>query len=116
MAEGHNVAPGFCQRADGLALPLAKDLLLGACKLVVDRLDHRECLLDQRVGDPVEQIARAAAHQLCPRMLVAAGGGEHAPERSEAPVVQRNDIVAPDEQIELGRAADALAAIEHREL
>lgn len=77
-AQGDDVAPQVGELLDGAVGVAAKHLLLGGVELLVEAVEHREAVVNQRVDDAVEQKARAAPEQQLAAALVGGSLGETA--------------------------------------
>src|SRR4051794_31629451 len=80
-----------------------EDVVLEALELVAHLAQHRERRVDAVVDDLVEQVARALGEQLLAQVLARAAALEEVLERLDGLVGQRDDVVGPDEDVELGR-------------
>ena len=88
-----------------------EDLLLDALELVAHLAQHRERGVDAVVDDPVEQVAGALGEEALAQLLVGAQAAlEQVLDGLQRLVGQRDDVVGPDEDVELGgvQAADVL--------
>ena len=91
----------------GVAL---EDVLLDALELVAHLAQHRERGVHAVVDDLVEQVAGALGEQLVAQLLVGAAALEQVLDGLQRLVGQRDQVVGPDEQVELGgvQARDGL--------
>jgi hypothetical protein len=70
---------------------------------VPDLVQDREAVVEEIVEDVVEQVARALAEEVGSEFLVLLAAREQARDGQELDVRQRDEVVEPDEDVELGR-------------
>ena len=87
-----------------------EDVVLEALELVAHLAQHRERRVDAVVDDPVEQVAGALGEVMLAHVLAGAAALEQVLERRDRLVGERDDVVGPDEDVELGgvQASDRL--------
>src|SRR4029079_5540574 len=88
---------------DVLGAPLGEDRLAHAVELEPDLVEDREAVVEELREDLVEHVARALREVLLAPLLVVLELREEAPDRLQRHVRQRDDVVAPDEDVQLGR-------------
>ncbi len=116
-AEVDDLLLDVAQLADDLGRPATlEDVVLQAPKLAAELAEHREAGVDGAVEDLVEQEARSLAHDVEPHVLARAGALEQRRERNDLLVRQRDDVVGPDEDVELGRVQPPGLLVEAGEL
>ena len=80
-----------------------EDLLLDALELVAHLAQHRERGVDAVVDDLVEQVAGALGEEVVAQLLVAAAALEQVLDGLQRLVLDRDQVVRPDEEVQLGR-------------
>ena len=93
-----------------------EDVLLEPLELVADLAQHREAVVERVVDDLVEQVARALREQRVAHLLARAAALEQVLDRRDRLVRQRDQVVGPDEDVELGRVQPPDRLVEHREV
>ena len=79
-----------------------EDVLLDPLQLVADLAQHRERRVHAVVDDLVEQVAGALGEVLLAQLLVRPAALEQVLDRLQRLVGQRDQVVRPDEEVELG--------------
>ena len=82
-------------------MPL-EHLVLDRVELVADLVEDREAVVEEVVEHLVEQPARALREQLLAELLVGLATREEARHGEELAVRDRDEVVGPDEDVELG--------------
>ena len=70
---------------------------------MADLVEDREAVVEEVVEDLVEQAARALREELLAERLVVLAAPEEARDGQELAVRDRDEVVVPDEEVELGR-------------
>ena len=96
--------------------PALEDLLLDAVELVAHLAQHGEGGVDAGVDDPVEQVARAIGEVLVADLLGGAALLEEELDRPDLLVGEGDDVVGPDEDVQLGGVQPTEALVEAREV
>ena len=100
---------------DLLGAPL-EDRLLQALELVAHLAQHRERRVDAVVDDLVEEVSRALGEELLAEVVARPGALEEVLERLDRVVGQRDDVVRPEEDVELDRVEPPDLLVEGREV
>src|SRR3954447_164610 len=102
--------------ADDLLRASFEDVVLEAVELVAHLAEHREAVVERVVDDLVEQVARPVAEQVLTRLLGAAAALEEVLDRLQWDVREGDQVVGPDEDVQLARVEPADRLVEHREV
>ena len=98
-----------CERA-------LEHLVLDAVELVGDLVEDREAVVEEVVEDLVEQATRSAGEELLAEDVVLLAPREEARDRAELAVRDRDDVVVPDEEVELGGVQPLHLVVVEREV
>src|ERR671914_1852861 len=93
-----------------------EDVLLDPLELDAHLAEHREAVVERVVDDLVEQVARALREQRLAHLLGGAAALEQVLDRRQRRVRQRDQVVGPDEHVELARVEPPDRLVEHREV
>ena len=88
--------------ADHLVETLVVDVVLDRVELVRDLVEDREAVVEEVVQDLVQQSPGAASEQLASQLLVLLAPREETGDWVQLAVRDRDDVVVPDEDVELG--------------
>ena len=80
-----------------------EQLVLDPVELVPDLVEDREAVVEEVVEDVVQQVAGALAEEVVAEALVVLDPAEEPGDGQQLDVRQRDDVVAPEEEVELGR-------------
>src|SRR4051794_20641980 len=116
LAEVDDLLLDVGEVADDVLGAALEDVLLDAVELVAHLAQHRERRVHARVDDAVEQVARPLAEVLVALLLVGAAALEEALDGPQRLAGERDDVVGPDEDVELGGVQPADALVERREV
>ena len=106
----------FEMLADDLRRAALEDVVLEAVELVAHLAEHRERGVDVRVDDLVEQVARALREVLLTEVLSRLESLEHRAERRQGRIGKGDQVIGPDEEVELRGEQPAGRLLEDREL
>jgi hypothetical protein len=84
------------------------DLLVDLPQLQADLVEDREAVVVEIVEQFVEEPARAAREEIAPKLFVRVAALEEPCDRLELDRRQRDEVVGPDEDVELARVEAAL--------
>src|SRR5581483_1770668 len=93
-----------------------EDVVLERVELVADLVEDREAVVEQVVEQLVEKPAGAAREQLLAEGLVVLAAMEQPRHRQELDRRQRDQVVRPDEEVELGCVQPLDVAVVDREM
>src|SRR3954469_10279295 len=116
LAEVDDLLLGVGDVAHDVLAAAQEDLFLQALQLAADLAQHREAVVEAVVDDLVEQEAGALAEQLLAEVLVRASALEQVLHRLERAVRQRDQVIRPEEDVELLGVQPADLLVEDREL
>ena len=100
---------------DLLGAPL-EDVVLDRVELVPDLVEDREAVVEEVVEDLVEEPAGALGEELVSEVRVLFAAVEEALDGPQLVTGQGNEVVGPDEDVELGRVQALDAAVVDREV
>ena len=102
LAVGDDLLLDVREVADDLLGAALEHVVLDRVELVADLVEDREAVVEEVVEDVVEQVAGALREELLAQLLVLLAAAEEPRDRQELDGRQRDEVVRPDEEVELG--------------
>src|SRR5262249_19367926 len=92
------------------------DLLVDLLELEADLVEDREAVVVEIVEYLVQEPARAARQELLAELLALLGASEEQADRPQLDTRQRDEVVGPEEDVELAGVQPADRLVEDREV
>src|SRR5262249_52739999 len=89
--------------ADDIVGAALEDVVLERVELVADLVEDREAVVEEVVEHLVQESAGTLREELLAELLVLLAAAEQARHREQLDGRQRDQVVGPDERVELGR-------------
>src|SRR4051794_18781441 len=116
LAVGDDLLFHVREVAHDLLGALLEQVVLDRIELVPDLVEDREAVVEEVVEDVVEQVPRPLREELVAKLLVLLTAAEEPRYRQELDVRQRDEVVGPDEEVELGRVQPLDVLVVDREV
>ncbi len=116
LAVGDDLLLRLGDVGDDLLAPPVFDVVLDRVELVGDLVEDREAVVEEVVEDFVQQPPRALLEQLVPEALVLLDAREETRNWEQVDVRDRDEVVGPEEDVELARVQPLDALVVRRKV